>query len=102
MSKASLWQATAQGRAVVLWEREFQGLLLPGEFTRNTSDSYLSRRLKASIDTGSPEHFVEYGSKHGYTPNMKKQCLINSTTAHQRWEEVRLEPSEYNTYLVMK
>jgi hypothetical protein len=55
-----------------------------------------------SVDTGSPEHFVEYGSKHGYTPTVKKQCLINSITAHQRWEEVRPESSEYNTYQVMK
>jgi hypothetical protein len=33
--------------------------------------------FKSSVDTESPQHFVEYGSKHGYTPAVKKQCLIN-------------------------
>ncbi len=42
MSKVSLWQATAPGRAVVLWEQEFQGSLQPEEFPRNTFD-FLSR-----------------------------------------------------------
>jgi hypothetical protein len=39
--------------------------------------------FKTSVDTGSPEHFVEYGSKHWYTHAVKKQCLINHGLKHK-------------------
>jgi hypothetical protein len=38
MSKVSLWLATVPGRAVVLWEQEFQASLQPEEFTSDTFD----------------------------------------------------------------
>jgi hypothetical protein len=51
-----------------------------------------ARLANTSVDTGSPEHFVEYGSKCGYAPTEKKQCHISS------WEN---PSANINNYVIV-
>jgi hypothetical protein len=42
------------------------------------------------VDTGPPEDFVEYGSKHGYTPVVKRQCLFKEGDYEKNNHDVHL------------